>query len=55
MELKLCPFCGGKASVCEAEFEGKMLFTVACENCGVSTAGSDDEAEVTAAWNERTP
>ena len=50
MELKTCPFCGGKASVCEAEAEGTMFF---CEDCGVSTAGSDNEAEVITAWNKR--
>ena len=53
MELKTCPFCGGKASVCEAEAEGKIFFMVACEDCGVSTAGSDNEAEVITAWNKR--
>lgn len=53
MELKTCPFCGGKASVCEAEADGETLFMVACEGCGVSTAGSDNEAVVVADWNKR--
>jgi Lar family restriction alleviation protein len=53
MELKLCPFCGGKASVCEAEVDGETLFMAACESCGISTAGSDNEAVVVSAWNKR--
>ena len=54
-ELKKCPFCGGKASVCEAEFEGQTVFMVTCDDCGISTAGSDNETKVINAWNKRVP
>ncbi len=29
-ELNLCPFCGGKALVCETEFECGKVFMVVC-------------------------
>ena len=52
-ELKLCPFCGGKALVCETEVDGERVFMVACDNCGISTAASSNEADVIDAWNKR--
>ena len=54
-ELKVCPFCGGKASICEAEVDGEKVFMVACENCWISTAASSNEADVIAVWNKRIP
>lgn len=35
-EIKLCPFCGGKASVCHPGFTGAYS-AVKCENCGAKT------------------
>lgn len=52
-ELKLCPFCGGKSLVCKAEVDGEKVFMVACEDCGISTAASSNEADVIDAWNKR--
>lgn len=50
-----CPYCEGKALICESQINGKTYLMVACEDCGASTFGSEDEAEVIAAWNKRTP
>ena len=50
-----CPYCDGKALICESKINGKTYLMVACEDCGVSTFGSEDESEVIAAWNKRTP
>ena len=52
-ELKTCPFCGGKASVYEAEFEGETVFIAGCDECGISTPASSNEEIVAAAWNKR--
>lgn len=52
-ELKVCPFCGGEASVCEAEIDGEKVFMVACDDCGISTPASSNEDYVIAAWNKR--
>ena len=56
-ELLKCPFCGGKASVCEVEtdFEDKTVsgFVVACNDCGTCTPMSDDEQKVITCWNNR--
>ncbi len=46
-----CPLCGGKASVNKVEKAG--LLCVMCNDCGVSTLSSKDEAEVIALWNKR--
>ena len=53
MELKACPFCGGKAEIYEAEFEGKTFFTVGCENCNITTQGYETEEDAATAWNRR--
>ena len=54
-KLLPCPYCGGNGLICQTEAEGKTYFMVACEDCGVNTFGSEDESEVIAAWNKRTP
>ena len=54
-EVKLCPFCGGKASVCEDTVNGKTFFAVICESCGVISQANEDEKKVIAAWFKRTP
>lgn len=51
--LKPCPYCGGEATTCEVDVEGQRVFSVVCVECGVSTFGSDNEAEVVGAWNRR--
>ncbi len=52
-ELKACPFCGGKASVYEAEFEGETVFIAGCNECGISTPANNDAAVVVEVWNKR--
>lgn len=60
-KLKTCPFCGG-----EAEFiyiapyvhpltgrKGLVHWQVACDNCGVVTAGMLSEEDAAEAWNRR--
>jgi len=49
-QLKPCPFCGGKASVC--------LFSVSCEDCNATTGPETydtmaDDAPWVTAWNTR--
>ena len=55
IDLAPCPFCGGKASVCVDTVNNKTFFAVICESCGIISQASDDENEVVAAWNKRTP
>ena len=52
-ELKACPYCGGKASVYEAEFEGETVFIAGCDECGISTPASKNAAVVAEVWNKR--
>lgn len=54
-ELKSCPFCGGHASIAEAECEDfdDKLFVVWCEDCGVGTPASEDPQIVSELWNRR--
>ena len=54
-KLLPCPYCDGKGLICESQIDGKTYLMVVCEDCGVSTFLSEDEAEVIAAWNKRTP
>ena len=55
MELKLCPFCGGEASIGETDFEGKTIFIAFCEECGISTPADEDEQVIIKLWNRRVP
>lgn len=54
-ELKPCPFCGGNAIVAEVDSEeiGCKLNMVCCEDCGISTPGSEDASAVIEIWNKR--
>ena len=45
VELKPCPFCGGKA-----EYEGLYVY---CTKCYVRMPNEPDEAEAITAWNTR--
>ena len=54
-ELKLCPFCGGKAEIVpvydnESGFSG---FSVCCADCYCGTVGCEDELDAVDAWNSR--
>lgn len=49
IELKPCPFCGGKARI----FEMRTMSWVKCANCGCETALLDTIKEAVATWNRR--
>ncbi len=57
IELKPCPFCGGKAKFAlgeEYREEHKQANDwVECESCGVETAYFDTAEEAAEAWNRR--
>lgn len=48
-ELKLCPFCGGKAKVMNGPDDW-----VQCDRCGATTAFSATVESAIAKWNGRT-
>ena len=48
MELKPCPFCGGRATL-----EGNDYFWVECTSCDAMTRGSEDKQKAIEAWNRR--
>lgn len=58
IELKPCPFCGGKAKLSNyiSETEPRVMFWVDCTLCRVGTRisiGEDHREEPIAAWNRR--
>jgi len=54
-ELKVCPFCGGKAEIVEFRVftENGKAYSVKCEGCRVDIGYFDTEAVLTEAWNKR--
>lgn len=48
-ELKPCPFCGGKADICETSSTWSF---VSCYECSAEIRG-DTKAEAIEAWNRR--
>ena len=57
LELKPCPFCGGKAYLDKASAdlldECSKNYVVRCWDCRVSTAWFDDEDKCKDMWNKR--
>lgn len=53
MELKPCPFCGGRAFIAENE-ELEFLPWVICSDCGCETNCFRTVEEAIKAWNRRT-
>lgn len=51
-ELKLCPFCGGKAKVV-VDDETETLLIIQCTECKAQTAGHDFLSSAIYAWNRR--
>ena len=57
IELKPCPFCGGKADCSKdgiSDMDGKPMWWVECPACGISTSGSYERQPEVDAWNSRT-
>ena len=54
-ELKLCPFCGGKAHYWYSDYESGSDCFVECTNgnCCAQVIGEIDEKEAAKAWNRR--
>lgn len=52
-ELKLCPFCGGRAEIVFNPYGG--LYMVSCNKCGaiVSFKGNEIKKALREAWNRR--
>lgn len=53
VDIKDCPFCGGKASIFKDKYEGEIIYTVSCEECGISTAAYEHEQSALNDWNRR--
>ena len=49
IELKPCPFCGGKARLCISEYIPPWI---ECD-CGVFTEGQNTAEEAAEMWNRR--
>lgn len=56
IELKPCPFCGGKAEILKMASFGKELFTVSCctGGCMANISWVVGKTTAIAAWNRRT-
>jgi Lar family restriction alleviation protein len=52
VELKPCPFCGGRAEFNKTFVEGSTKGWVQCTHCGVHFITKESD-EVIAAWNMR--
>lgn len=55
VELKACPFCGGKAQIMHTKNIDATRWFVTCLVCGVETPRiARNAAEAYRAWNRRT-
>ena len=52
MDIKTCPFCGGKAGYESTQHKYGIVYSVYCEECGAEIARLNDQ-EVIEAWNRR--
>ena len=53
-ELKLCPFCGGKAKLSwTLLIMGERRYFIRCVQCELEMALSDTKTEAIKAWNRR--
>ena len=56
IELKSCPFCGGKAIRHDMNVGGNIYYTIECKECGARIERGDfmcTENCVIEAWNRR--
>jgi Lar family restriction alleviation protein len=54
-ELKVCPFCGGKADF-DFDFVGKYektMHNITCENCEARTGNFHGKLDAADSWNDR--
>ena len=51
IELKPCPFCGGKAHIYQ-NYNG--YYVAQCDKCGIGTLLCSDEKTAKRRWNRRT-
>ena len=52
IELKPCPFCGGKAELGDGRGHN---WDISCIECGASSEQTLIRSEIIAAWNKRAP
>ena len=60
VDLKPCPFCGGKARIrkyVDIAFlvHKSNCYMAQCDNCGCGTSYESSEAHAEATWNRRAP
>lgn len=53
VDIKDCPFCGGKASIFTEKYDGETVYMVCCEECGICTAAYEYEQPAINDWNRR--
>lgn len=53
IELKPCPFCGGKAKKCSNIYKGIRLYSVICMSCCCGTTDFGYINKAIEAWNRR--
>lgn len=52
-ELKLCPFCGGKAKLIKANYDLEDIYWIRCKKCGVDSNIFYTSDTAIEAWNRR--
>ena len=60
-ELKLCPFCGGKAELwldfeqyrTKFEYDEKNVYHCGCKNCGIIFSSYWEKEHAIEQWNRR--
>ena len=57
MDVRCCPYCGGKGTVCKAKWvilgERFDLYGVMCKKCHVETKNCLTKSEAIRDWNDR--
>lgn len=51
--LKPCPFCGGKAKICSADFNSAFVKCANIVGCGCKFEWFDSKEAAIEAWNRR--
>lgn len=53
INLKPCPFCGGKATLCKPYITMTPVYWVKCEACECESSTFKTKEEAEKAWNRR--